>query len=111
MLLCGNFGNYMLNMYSVKDFCNSNNLVEVAKKIRANSNGYLFITFIDSNNKALNIYLSRRLCEVYSEGGVIAKGFFNDKVIVETLNEEGETRLKLSYPVKDSQRYNLSELW
>lgn len=109
MLLCGNFGNYMLNMYSVKDFCNSNNLVEVAKKIRANSNGYLFITFIDSNNEALNIYFSKRLCEDFSEGDVIVKGFFNDKVIVETLNEEGETRLKLSY--KDSQRHNLSELW
>ena len=109
MLLCGNFGNYMLNMYSVKDFCNSNNLIEVAKKIRANSNGFLFITFINNNNEAFNIYLSKRLCEDYSEGDSIVKGFFNDKIIIETLNEEGETRLKLSY--KDSQRHNLSELW
>ena len=93
---------------SVSEFCAANNLVEVAKSVRANSNGYQFITFMDDNNVALNLYLSKSLCDEIPEGAAIIKGFFKDKVVVETENGEGETRLKLAH--KDSQRLDLSDI-
>ena len=97
-----------MNTFSVSEFCAANNLVEVAKSVRANSNGYQFITFIDKDNVALNLYLSKSLCEEIPEGTAITKGFFNNKVVVETENAEGETRFKLAH--KDSQRVDLADV-
>lgn len=93
---------------SVSEFCATNNLVEVAKSVRVNSNGYQFVTFIDKDNTALNLYLSKSLCEEIPEGTPIIKGFFSNKVVVETENAEGETRFKLAH--KDSQRVDLADV-
>lgn len=93
---------------TISEFCATNNLVEVAKQVRENSNGYLFVTFIDSNNVALNLYLSKSLCEEIAVNTLITKGFFSNKVVAETSNEAGELRFKLAH--KDSQRLDLSDI-
>lgn len=93
---------------TVQEFCATNNLVEVAKQVRENANGYAFITFIDSNNVALNLYLSKSLCEEIAVNTPITKGFFSNKVVVKTENAEGETRFKLAH--KDSQRVDLADV-
>ena len=93
---------------SVSEFCAANNLVEVAKSVRVNANGYPYITFIDSSNVAFNLYLSISLSSEIAEGTEIRRGFFNDKVIAETENAEGEKRFKLAH--KESLRIELSEI-
>lgn len=107
MLLCGNFAKYM-NTISVNQFVAVNAIVEVSKKVRANSNGYLYVTFIDSDNKAINVYLSKSLCEEHSEDEAIVKGFFKEMLIAEVQNSEGEQRIKLVH--KESQRLDISDI-
>ena len=93
---------------TIADFIKSNNFTSVAKQVRANINGYTYVTFIDSKNEATNIYLSKSLALEVFEGTSIGKGFFANKTIAETANGEGEVRYKLAH--KDSQRISLEDI-
>ena len=93
---------------SISEFCKQQNFVEVAKSTRKNSNDYGFITFINSDNEATNIYFSKSLDAEIEENTPIKRGFFADKVIVITENAEGESRYKISH--KDSQRLSIEDI-
>lgn len=94
---------------SVKDFMTSKNFTQVAKTIRENSNNYPYITFIDKDNKAENVYFSKNLSKKYIAGEIIEKGFFDNIQIGYTKNAEGEIRTKLVS--KESNRLDINDLF
>ena len=81
---------------SIREFAAERNLVEVAKKTRVNNNGYGYITFIDIENVAMNVYFSKALDSEVAEGTPVNKDFLSDKVIAIVENSDGELRYKLS---------------
>ena len=95
-----------LKTQTIAEFVKSRNFVEINKLVSTNVNGYPFVTFIDSNNKAENIYFSKSSSDDVSEGDNV-QDFIANCVIVETVNAAGETRLKLS---KNSNRISLASL-
>ena len=84
-----------LKVQSVRDFMLERKFVSVHKTVRENANGYPYVTFIDKDNKAENVYFSKSESNNYSAGKEIAKGFFDKLQIGETENAEGEKRMKL----------------
>lgn len=95
---------------SVKDFMKSNNFTQVHKEVRANTNGYPYITFIDSKNVAENIYFSKGASEQVSEGQEIKKGFFDNFLVATTTNATGEERIKIVRS-GDSTRLDVEDLF
>jgi hypothetical protein len=81
---------------SVLDFFKASNITQVNPVVDTNVNGYPFITLINADNKAENIYFSKRASSSYPKGTPIAKGFFAELQFVESVNANGETRIKLS---------------
>lgn len=84
-----------LKVQPVKEFMGERNFVSVHKTVRENANGYPYVTFIDKDNKAENIYFSKSESDKHQAGNEIAKGFFDKLQIAETENAEGEKRMKL----------------
>jgi len=80
---------------SVQEFMLSKDFTSLVKRVRANSNGYPYITFINSKNEAENIYFSKNASNLVADGEEIAKGFFNPFRIAVTTNALGEERTKL----------------
>lgn len=80
---------------SVKDFMLSSGYVQVVKTVRVNTNGYPYVTFIDENNVAMNIYFSKNASKLVAEGSAIERGFFNPFRVAETTNASGEKRMKI----------------
>ncbi len=96
---------------SVKTFCKDKGFVSVAKAVRTNKvNGYPFVTFIDSNNQAENIYFSKKASQDVTEGEIVDMSFLKKFEIFETTNAQGEIRMKLGYPLdgENSPRTTLS---
>ena len=81
---------------SVPDFFKASNISQVNPVVDVNVNGYPFITLINANNEAQNIYFSKKASTSYSKGTPIVKGFFDELQFVESVNADGETRIKLS---------------
>lgn len=79
----------------VQDWMKSKGFVSVHKSVRTNENGYPYVTFINADNKAENIYFSKSASENYSTGTPIQKGFFDKLNIADTTNAAGEIRTKL----------------
>lgn len=96
-----------MKVISVKEFCNQLNVASVASAVRENSNGYPFVTFIDSDNKAENVYFSKEGSKQYAAGSVIGKGFFDKLQIAYVTNEEGEERIKL---ITNSERVSIDDI-
>ena len=79
------------------DKTNPNNVIDLGPRVRANTNGLLFVTFTNKQNKAENVYFSKNEALMHTEGEAIVKGFFEDLQVLEvTYVESGEMRLKLS---------------
>lgn len=72
--------------YSVKDFMIKDGYTSVHKTVRANSQNFLYVTFIKENNEANNIYLSSKISSSYYVGQEINKGFF-DNLFIEISND------------------------
>lgn len=85
-----------LQSISVKDFMIQQGFVSVASKVRKNTNSYPYITFINKDNVADNIYFSKNAALRVAEDDKIAKGFFEPFIIVLTENVEGEKRFKIA---------------
>ena len=64
--------------------------------VRCNTNGYPFITFIDGDNSAENVYFSKGAAEGVEEGTPITRELLADLQVSEYINEDGEPRVKLS---------------
>ena len=94
---------------SVKDFVRNNQIASISNNVRVNVNGYPYVTFINKNNEAENIYFSKNAGETVKEGQSIVKGFFNNLCIKTVYNESGEERLKLSL-IGESTRTNIDDI-
>lgn len=85
-----------LETMSVKDFMKSNGLT-VVNTVRENTNGYPYLTFINKDNVAENIYFSKSLSDKFSAGQPVIKGFFTGIIMSFVTYEDGrEDRWKLS---------------
>lgn len=96
-----------LKVESIKDFAKSKGFMQLAPAVRINTNGYPFITFIDSNNVAENIYFSKAAAEAVAEGTPVDKSLLARHQIGITKNEAGEERIKL---ISNSERVDLFSL-
>ena len=94
--------------FSIKDWVSDNNIIHVNKEIGWNENGYPFVTFINDQNVAENVYFSKKQAEKLNKGDVLVKGFFNDKMMTLTTNAEGEKRLKISS--KSENRLDIGDI-
>lgn len=82
--------------YSVQDWMKSNGFTQVHNRVRVNTNGYPFVTFITSGNDAENIYFSKEAAKAVSLDSEIKKGFFANLIIAETTNAAGEPRIRIA---------------
>ena len=100
-----------LKVITVKQFCAENNFVQVNNEVKTNVNGYPFVTFINKDNKAENIYFSKEESLNHKDGDPISvsDGFFDELQIAYTKNAEGEERIKLVGP-GSSMRESLDDL-
>lgn len=96
-----------LKVESIKDFAKSKGFMQLAPAVRINTNGYPFITFIDSNNVAENIYFSKSASEAVAEGTPVDKALLSRHQIGITTNAEGQERIKL---ISNSERVDLFSL-
>lgn len=98
-----------LVVHTVQAFMKMKNFVSVHKSVRANANGYPFITFINDKNEAENIYFSKAGSEIYGKDMAIERGFFAPLTIVESYNADNELRYKLS--IGSENRLNVENLF
>lgn len=96
---------------AVQDYMKSNDFISVVKIVRVSvENRYPYITFMDSNNSATNIYFSKNAGKLVAEGEIIAKGFFNPFRIAETINKDGVAIMKL-VSMGESMRITAEDLF
>lgn len=94
-----------LKVQAVKDFCKERGFVQAAPKVRKNSNGYPFVTLINSKNEAENVYFSKTASSLVEEGDAVTTAMLAQYQIGFTRNEAGEERIKL---ISNSERVELS---
>lgn len=93
---------------SVGEFCKSQGLTQIVPKIRVNSNGYPYVTFINGENVATNIYFTVNASDTVSEGQDLRE-ISDDLQIVFVQNADGEDRIKLSR--KSTSRLSVEDLF
>lgn len=79
---------------SLKSYCETKGY-DMVSRVRANVNGYKYVTLIDSQNpgEPENLYLGQRYSETVEVNDSLPIG---ELFVSETLNAAGETRLKLT---------------
>lgn len=85
-----------LNVVGIKDFVQDKGYVQVIPEVRANANGYPFLTFVDADNKAENIYFSKSESEGLEKGQQLDQDYIKSLRVAETSNANGEIRWKLT---------------
>ena len=96
---------------TIKEFAQENGFVTYNKTVRANANGYCFVTFMNEANEATNVYLSRKLGEEISEGDSVIEMFREHQCAVfVVVNADGEERTKLGSR-SESLRGNIEDLF
>ncbi len=96
-----------LQTVSIKQFVADKGFTQIVPKVRTNSNGYPFLTFINAKNEAENVYFSKASAEGVSKDMPITKAILANYQIAETTNADGEKRTKL---VGSGMRVELSDL-
>ena len=81
---------------SLKEFMALLSFAQVIPVVRRNSNGYAFLTFTSSDNKAENIYFSKSMSEVVKDLEKVDIAFLRGLKACETANADGELRWKLT---------------
>lgn len=92
---------------SIPQFAAKKNFKQLAKTVRKNTNGFLFVTFIDAENKAENVYFSKTASENVKEDMPVAEAI-KGMQIGYTTNEAGEERIKL---ISNSERVDIASLF
>ena len=95
---------------SLREFMVENDFCQVNKSVAENSNGYKFLTFIDSANNAENVYFTKSLNEEVPTGTLVNRDFVSDKVICIVENANGEIRYKIASK-GESLRVNIEDLF
>ena len=83
-------------------------LTQIVPKVRVNSNGYPYVTFINKANVATNIYFTVNASDTVSEGQDL-RDIADDLQIVFVQNADGEDRIKLSR--KSTSRLSVEDLF
>lgn len=96
-----------LKVLTLKEFCASKGFTQLAPSVRVNENGYPFITFIDANNVAENVYFSKAASQAVAAGTPIDKAMLSVYQIGVTTNADGAERMKL---ITNSDRVDISSL-
>lgn len=94
-----------MKVQSIQEFAAEKGFVQFIPTVRANTQGYPFITFIDADNKAENIYFSKAGASTVTVGESVDLRKFQ---IGETTNGTGEVRMKL---ITNSERVSLSAMF
>lgn len=94
---------------SLLDFIDQQGFVQLAtNKVRKNVNEYPFLTFIDANNEATNVYFSKNESEKIKDEQELDVEYLKKLNVVLTENAEGEKRFKLT--TGNSERIDLLDL-
>lgn len=91
----------------IKQFASVKDFKQISPIVRANTNQYPYLTFIDSKNVAENVYFSKAGAKLVAEGEPVTKEMLAKFQVAETTNEAGEKRIKL---ISNSERIELSDL-
>lgn len=81
---------------SLKEFMALLSFAQIIPVIRRNTNGYAFLTFTNSDNKAENIYFSKTMSDSLTEGEKVSIDFLRSLKACNTVNAAGESRWKLT---------------
>ena len=85
---------------SLRNLIKSKEVVGVSH-LRQNENGYPFVTILNRDKKAMNLYFGKNTAQKVIDNfelgtDLVANGFLKEAQVVQTDNEKGETRFKLS---------------
>lgn len=80
---------------SIKEYCQENSIQRLSN-VRENTNGYKYVTFVDANNEAENIYFTKNSSDSVSVGDS-PKSLVDAFILPEVTNEAGETRKKITF--------------
>lgn len=97
-----------LKVQTVKDFAKEKGFVQMVPTIRVNTNGYPFLTLINGNNEAENIYFSKSAAKNVTEGMKVTPELLKMHQIGHITNESGEARVKL---ISNSERVELASMF
>jgi hypothetical protein len=95
---------------SVQDFMSEFALVSVNKVLKKNTNGYPFVTFIDGNNIATNVYFSVEAAKLLGETAEVTRELLEGHTISIYPTPDGEERIKLGRK-GGSLRLSFADLW
>jgi len=100
-----------LKTFTAKEFMLKLGFTQFVKLVRCNCNGFPYLTFIDNNNVATNVYFSKAASTMVANGEVLSspREFFSKFCFVETTNAQKELRWKIS-SMGESNRGSLDEL-
>lgn len=96
-----------MEVQAIKTFCSAMGFIQVAPEVRQNKNEYPFLTFYTKDNKAENIYFSKKGAEQHKKGDVVDAKLLGSLQVATVKNAEGEERTKL---ITGSERLTLADL-
>lgn len=98
-----------MKVTKLQEFCTSNGVTGISK-VRTNTNGYPFLTFLSSKFEggAENIYFSKNSSKTVAEGAEPKSLGLAKFYVANTTNEAGEPRLKLT---NNSEYSSVEELF
>lgn len=92
---------------SIKEFAKDKGFVQINKTVRTNINGFPYVTFINAQNEAENVYFSKGGAEEVKAGDDFPSVASKYDITYAT-NAEGETRPKLCR--KGGDRVSLDDI-
>jgi hypothetical protein len=99
---------------TVQQFMSEFALVQVNKLLKRNRNTYPFVTFIDGNNVATNVYFSKEAAKLLGEDvtEVTRELLENHTISIYPIPETGEEMIRLSRKGSGSSlRLDFCDLW
>lgn len=96
-----------MKVVTIAEFAQERGFVSVAQEVRENANGYPYVTFIDADNVAENVYFSKDAATHVTAGQAIDASFLKQHQIAFTENAAGEERVKI---IGNSGRLDLGAL-
>lgn len=97
-----------MQVLSIKDYAASKNFTQAATHVRTNVNKYPFVTFINKDNVAENIYFSKQSAKNVTEGQAVTKELLTTHQIAIVKNANNEERVKL---IGNTERVTLTDMW
>jgi adenylylsulfate kinase-like enzyme len=96
-----------LKTSTVAELFSSKGIISIVPRIRENSNQYPYVTLINGDNEAENVYFSKEASKLVAAGEPILKGFFDKYQVGYVTNELGEERIKF---ISNSARVSIADI-